>query len=51
MFPRRSTVKFNSALATAFAVALIPAASSAADMARTNIVNVGRMGCGIVATM
>ena len=35
-----STVKFISVLATALAVALIPAASSAADMAEANIVNV-----------
>ena len=35
----KSTVKFISVLATALAVALIPAASSAADMAEANIVN------------
>ena len=35
----KSIVKFISVLATALAVALIPAASSAADMAEANIVN------------
>ena len=35
----KSTVKFIPVLATALAVALIPAASSAADMAEANIVN------------
>ena len=38
---RRVPWKFISVLATAFAVALIPVASSAADMAEAKIVNVG----------